>query len=542
MILRDYQEAAVEACFKYLSEEQGNPLLALPTGTGKSVIIAEICKRALSTYPGVRIINATHVKELISQDTEKIFMHWPTAPVGIFSAGLSRKEHGFPITFAGIASAVKTIDLFGYQNLLLIDEAHLVSPKEGTMYQELIAGLKIRNPSLRVVGFTATHYRLGQGLLTEPGGIFTDVAFDLTDRDSFNWLIDHGHICPLIPRKTQSELNTEGVRTSGGEFVQKDLQAAVDRQEVTYATLKESLELGANRDHWLIFASGIEHATHIRDMLESLGVSTTCVHSKMGTAERDANLEGFKSGKYRAMVNNGILTTGFDFPALDMIIMLRPTQSPSLWVQMLGRGTRMFPGKPNCLVLDFAGNTRRLGPINDPVLPNPKGKRGKGHAPVKLCEACGTYNHTSVRFCISCAGEFHQSVKIKVGASTDALIARDKKPEEPDAAPIVKSFAVERVTYSVHKKMHRPDVLKVSYFCGLNLFQEWVCLEHQGYASKRARDWWRLRSATSNGKVLGKNPPATVAEAIERIKELRTSKKIRVWVNTKHPQVMAHEC
>ncbi len=553
MILRDYQEAANAALFRYLDTETGNPLVALPTGTGKSVLIAKFVQDALKLYPHLRVMKLTHVKELIKQNADTLLSLWPTAPIGVYSAGMGRREHSYPITFAGIASAVKDPDQFGHQHLVLIDEAHLVSPKEGTMYQTFIAALKARNPALRVIGFTATHYRLGQGLLTEEDGLFNDVCFNLTDRESFNWLLDQGYLSLLIPKRTSTELNVDGVRTHGGEYVQKDLQAAVDKQDVTYAALTESLSLGAARNHWLVFASGINHTLHVRDMLESLGVEATAVHSKMSTTERDANIEGFKAGRYRAMVNNGILTTGFDFPGIDMIVMLRPSQSPGLWVQMLGRGTRPVYGpgfdlsrpdgrlaaievgpKPNCLVLDFAGNTKRLGPINDPVIPKRKGKKGTGSAPVKVCEACGTYNHASVRFCILCGFEFPKTLKLKEGASTQDLIAKSKVAM-PDP-PKVEDFQVERVTYTKYQKEGRPPILKVSYFCGLLMFNEWVCLEHPGYPSKKARDWWRSR--TPPGPIV--QPPDTTAEAYERLKELRTPKTVRVWVNKKHPEVLSY--
>lgn len=542
--LRDYQDAAVGSIFRYFEEGgQGNPLVALPTGTGKSLVIADFIQKAFQMYAGQRFIKLTHVKELIGQNYRTLLEQWPTAPCGVYSAGLNRREAMFPITFAGIASVVKCPELFDHVDLVFIDEAHLVSPKEGTMYQQFLGDLRKVNPKLKIVGFTATHYRLGQGLLTEPGGLFTDVCFDMTGLESFNWLIAEGYLCTLVPKRTTAELNLDSVRIQGGEYVQKDLQEAVDKDEITRATLRETIILAQDREHWLIFASGIDHTVHVKEMLESFGIAATCVHSKMGDKERDANIEGFKTGKYKAMVNNGILTTGFDFPAIDLIVMLRPTQSPGLWVQMLGRGTRPVyvdgfdlqttkgrldaiaaSPKKNCLVLDFAGNTRRLGPINDPVIPRKKGKK-QGHAPVKTCEVCGTYNHTSVRYCIACGNEFHTQIKFGPGASTDELIAK--------SVPQTELFKVDRITYNVHRKEGRPDSIEVSYYCGLRLFREWVCLQHDGsYARKKARDWWRQRTSHAV------NPPETTWEGMSRLNELRTPTHIKVWVNKKYPEII----
>ena len=545
MLPRDYQSASVEAIFNYFeSGKTGNPIVVLPTGVGKSICIGEFIRQAFERYPSSRIMKLTHSKELISQNLSKLLAIWPTAPAGVYSAGLGRKDRHYPITFGGVGSVARaTPDHFGQVHLLLIDECHLVSQNESTMYQKIIAGLKEINPYLKVIGFTATHYRLGQGMLTDEGGLFTDICFDMSHLDAFNWFLDQGYLVPLHPKRVVAELDISEVRIHGGEYKQNDLQVAVDKDEITYAACQEMLEYGHDRNCWLIFASGIEHTIHVAAMLDSFGISATFVHSKMPDAERDKNLADFKAGKYRAIVNNGILTTGFDHPAIDLIGMLRPTQSPSLWVQMLGRGTRpdyasgfdlesqegrllaiANSGKRNCLVMDFAGNTKRLGPINDPVLPKRKGKGGGGTAPVKVCPVCETYNHASVRFCINCGAEFPKEVKIGYFASTAELVA--------SSAVVTEVFKVDKVTYMPHHKEGRPDSIKVNYYCGLRLFKEYLCLEHEGFAGKKARDFWRERAE--------EDPPETTAAALTRLDELRTPTHIRVWLKTKYDEILAY--
>jgi DNA repair protein RadD len=474
---------------------------------------------------------------------------WPSAPAGIYSAGLKRKDAGFPITFGGIGSVVKASpSAFGRIDLLLIDECHLVSPKEMTMYQVVISVLKQANPFLKVIGFTATPYRMGHGMLTEPGGLFTDLCVDMTTMEAFNWFFDQGYLTRLKPLPTGIELDVTGVHTSGGEFKQNELQAAVDKHEITWAALQETRAAGHDRNHWLVFSAGIEHALHITSMLDSMGISATCVHSKMSTGERDENIAAYKAGKYTAMVNNGILTTGFDFAAIDLIAMLRPTQSTSLWVQMLGRGTRPLyadgfdlstqegrlqaianGGKADCLVLDFARNVQRLGPINDPVLPRVRGKGagGAGQAPVKICDGCGAYVHASVRFCEHCGYEFPKHINIGHHAGTDELI----KTEELK----VEVFKVDRVVYAEHRKDGKPPTIQVSYFCGLRMFREWVCLEHEGYPRKKARDWWRDRHMS------GHEPPETTFEALSLLDELKTPTHVRVQLKKKYDEVLAYD-
>jgi DNA repair protein RadD len=395
------------------------------------------------------------------------------------------------------------------------------------MYQTIIKEMRVTNPNLKVIGLSATPYRLGQGMITD-GGLFTDICFDLTGVDAFNRLIAEGYICPLIPKRTLTELDVSNVSLVNGDFAKGELQRAVDKKEVTYAALKELCGQGFNRRSWLIFASGIEHAEHIAEILSSFGVTCKAVHSKIPSDERDNRILAFRRGECRAISNNNVLTTGFDYAPIDLIGMLRPTVSPGLWVQMLGRGTRPSPetGKLNCLVMDFAGNRKRLGPINDPCIPKKKGNK-TGDVPVKICDECGTYNHPSVRFCINpeCGFEFIFQTKIVRTASSEQLLRSNM--------PIVEMFDVDRVFYKRHSKIGMPPSIRVSYYSGLQKFDEWVCLEHGKHVGKRARDWWRQRSI--------QEPPATTEEALGLTSTLRVPKRVRVWVNKKWQEVLSYE-
>jgi len=541
---RPYQTAAKQSIFDYFAANDGNPVVAMPTGTGKSIVIADFIESALNWYPNQRIMMLTHVKELIEQNFEKLLSIWPTAPAGIYSAGIGRKDTNCKITFGGIGSVNKKAHIFGHQDLILIDECHLVSPNQSTMYNKFISDLKEINPYLKIIGLSATPYRLGLGSITD-GGLFTDICLDLTSMREFNGLIEEGYLSTLVPKKTKSELDVSSVKLTGGEFNQHDLQEAVDKESITRAAILETIEWGETRNHWLIFATGIEHAEHIHEMMKEFGISSAVVHSKMSNEERKDAISGAKSGKYRALINNNVLTTGFDFPAIDLIVVLRPTSSPGLWVQILGRGTRPVyaPGydlntisgrlqaiengpKQNCLVLDFAGNTRRLGPINDPVIPKKKGAKKGGCAPVRICQICSTYNHASLRFCTSCGVEFPRQVKIMEEASSAELLATD--------LPVVESFKVDKVVYRIHSKKDRPDAILVQYYCGLRLFKEYVCLEHGAFPAKKARDWWRERAWDLEC-------PETTKEALSKIQDLRTPISIRVWLNKKYPEVMNSE-
>lgn len=518
---RPYQIEAVNSLFSFFekhggTDDKANPLVAMPTGSGKSLVIGGFAHAALTRFPKTRILMLTHVRELIQQNANAIMTAWPQAPLGIYSAGLKQRDKAQSIIYGGIASVYKKLELFGWRDLLLIDEAHLLSPNDGAMYGKVIEHFRKINPYFRICGFTATKFRRGQGLLTDDG-IFTDICYDLTNIQGFNRLIREGHLVPLIPKRTDLKLDVSDVGVVAGEYNQGELERAVDVDKITQAACLEAYKWGTDRRSWLAFCSGIDHAEHTATALNALGIEAAAVHSKMSDSERDARILAFKRGELRCLTNNNVLTTGFDFPPIDMIIGLRPTVSPVLHVQMNGRGTRPSEGKSNCLVLDFARNTERLGPINDPVIPRKKGK-GNGEIPVKICPACNNYNHISARICDFCGHEFEFETKIVKTASEIPLLTEDY--------PIIKPFDVELALYSIHRKAGMPESIKVTYCCGENEFNEFVCLEHGGYASVKAREWWKQRHASA--------PPNSSRDAIKLQSQLRAPKRIFVHVN-KYP-------
>jgi DNA repair protein RadD len=552
MQLRWYQEEAVDSLFTFFEQHGGrnpdgsparaNPLVCLPTGTGKSLVIAEFIRRALNIYPQTRAFMATHVKELITQNASKMQDAWPLAPLGIYSAGLKSRDTIQPIVFGGVKSCVGKGDLFGFRDFLIIDECHLVSPSADTTYVEFIKELLAINPYLKVIGLTATPYRLGLGLMTN-GNIFSDIAFDMCNIEGFNRLIAQGFLTPLIPKRTDTELDVSGVGMSNGEFNEGQLQAAVDKTETTFKVLREFVQYGQDRRCWLVFAAGVQHAEHVAEMLNTaFGISTVCLHSKQSDKINDANLAAFKSGEVRCAVSMNKLTTGVDHPPIDYIGMLRPTMSTGLWVQMLGRGTRPYdfhkpdqyiPGfeftKRNCLVLDFAGNTRRLGPINDPVIPRLKGKGSPGDSPIRICDSCGVYNHASSRVCFACGCEFNFSPKLSKTAGTDELLRSELPQIEP--------FQVSRMVMSEHISRAGRSGLKCSYYCSgavPRTFYEYISVEASGFHGKKSRDWVRQRwgeppEGMTNKDVLALGP------------YLRTPRQVNVWINKQTPEIVSHE-
>jgi len=530
---RWYQAEAVNALFDYFRANSGvdetgqprkaNPVIALPTGTGKSLVIADFIKQAMFQHPNTRVIMGTHVKELISQNAGKMLEAWPLAPLGVYSAGLKSRDVVQPIIFGGIQSMVKHVNSFGRRDLLVIDEAHLVG-EEGN-YIKFIGELQATNPWLKVILLTATPYRAGLGLLTN-GNIATDIVYNLCTPAGFTRLIAEGFLAPLIPRRTKIEIDLNGVGIRNGEFVPGQLERAADR--ITYEALSELVAAGQDRRSWLIFASGINHAQHISEMLNSaFGIPTVAVHSANSDAVNAEGLRAWKAGEVRAAVNMNALTTGVDHPACDLIGMLRPTMSTGLWVQMLGRGTRPCQGKENCLVLDYAGNTRRLGPIDNPVIPRPKSEGPPGDAPVKICPACSCYNNASARKCFFCGTEFISTPGIVGMAGTEELLS---------TLPQMEWFNVKsQIIVSHISKTSGKRSLKVSYFTGLRTFSEFISLESDNnFFRKISRDWFRQRygepwDGITNDQVLALTP------------QLRTPKQIKVWINIPKPEIKGYE-
>lgn len=555
---RAYQLECVQAGFNYYEQGgRGNQLWALPTGTGKSLIPPLFMHRALTQWPDQRMLVLTHVKELISQNFKALNLVWPTAPASIYSSGLGQKEGYAPIVIGGVQSVVNSIHEIGRRDLMFIDEAHLLSPKDDSMYQTVIGELRRYNPYMKVIGLTATPFRMGQGRLTDPvfkageevPSLFTDTTFDITGIDAFNRLIDEYYLSPLVPKSTDTVIDVSDVRTLANDFNQSELIKTIDAQNVTAKALAEAYELCRDRKSWIVFGAGIKNCLQIRDILNGMGIPTTAVHSNrpefpMTDEERDNALAAFKAGRFRAIVSNNILTTGFDHPAVDAIIDLRPTTSIPLHIQKYGRGTRpLFApwytfehlqhlhhrkaaieegGKRNCLVLDFAGNTPRLGPINDPRIPSRKKGDGSGDAPIKLCPECGAYHHTTVRICSECGHEFVFKTKLKPTASTADIIVRNGAD--------VKFLKVDAMYPHIHTKKGKPDTLKVMYVCGLQSVNVWLGFNSIGLPKHKAHEWWRQH--------VGDDIPETVQQAYDRFGECRQTGQLKCDFGGKWPEVL----
>lgn len=499
LTLRPYQQAAITAIYGYFQTHTGNPLVVIPTAGGKSLVMASFIEGVLKAWPDQRILIVTHVRELIAQNHAEMIGLWPDAPAGIYSAGLGKREAQARILFAGIQSIHRRAGEIGHTDLVLIDEAHLIPGKSSTMYRRFLDALKAVNPALKVIGLTATPFRLDCGMLHEgQNALFTDIAYEAPVRE----LVDAGYLSPLVSKQPATRLDVSKVGTRAGDFIARDLAAAVDQDAITRAAVAEIIAHGRDRKSWLAFCSGVEHARHVAEEFGRQGISCRTIFGDTPKDERDAILAAFKRGEIRALASMGVLTTGFNAPGVDLIALLRPTQSAGLYVQMVGRGTRLAPGKENCLVLDFAGNVRRHGPI-DLVRPKRPGDGGGGEAPTKVCPECDSIIALSATECPDC-GYVFPAREVKIAPTAATL---------PVLSPKQQWLPVTGVSYSRHDKAGGRPSLKVTYSSGLATYSEWVCLEHQGYARQKAAEWWRKRAP-------GCPVPLGVAEALAQTSRL----------------------
>lgn len=518
MILRDYQQRTIDQLYDWFARgNKGNPCLVLPTGAGKSVIIAALCRDALQQWPETRVLMLTHVKELIEQNYARMLAVWPNAPIGIYSASIGRKQAGEPITFAGIQSVRTKADEIGHVDLVIVDECHTISHKDEGGYRTLINALTEINPHLRVVGLTATPWRLGHGRICDGSALFSD----LIEPVSIEELLYLKHLAPLHSKKTDYKLSTAGVHKRGGEFIESELQDAMDTHLNNRKTVAEIIRRAGDRKAWLIFCTGVKHSEHIAEELTANGIPAACITGGTPKAERARLLDEFKAGHIRAMTNANVLTTGFDYPDIDLIAFLRPTMSPSLYVQMAGRGLRPKSHTDHCLVLDFAGNVETHGPITNVREPKKAGEK-PGEAPMKVCPECQELVAISARSCPACGYAFPPPEE-KVWKLSDADIMRDE--------PSGKTMDVTSWKFSPHtSSTSGKDMIKITYYGALSdkPIHEYMAIFHEGYAGEKAartltsicnnagierdsEDWraW-CDYATTNG-----TPPASIAYTID---------------------------
>lgn len=465
-------------------------------------------------------------KELCEQNLEKLVSIWPEAPAGVHSASVGRKDIGHDILYTTIGSVYKKAHLLGRVDLILIDECHLVDTKGAGMYRQLISDLQKYCPHVRVIGVTATPFR-GDGVWITAGDdpLFTGIASKIKITE----LLEMGFLSPLVSAgQMQNVTTSDGISVVNGDYNIKQLAERVDKAELVDATCRELVKIGSGRKSWIVFGVTIEHVQHITDKLNELGIKSNMVSAETPKSEREQIIYDFKSGRYRALVNCTALGTGFDAAEIDLIALMRNTKSPVLYLQMMGRGLRIAPGKTDCMVADFTDTCATLGPIDLITGRGPKRKM-TSERPVKLCEECGSINAVSARQCIDCGAPFDIVEQAPHGSKVSAAAIMSGQK-----SAVVK-YTISNVTYAKHQKPGKPPSLRVEYWSGLRIVaKEWIGIESDNhFAASRASHWWWSRSGAST--------PTTVDHAIKSTDALRSPSVVYVIESGKYPEITGFE-
>lgn len=511
--LRPYQSACVEAVYGHLRYQDTNPCAVLPTGAGKTLVIAQIVRDAVERWHG-RVCILAHVKELLQQAADKITAYAPSVDVGIYSAGLKSRQHDAACVIAGIQSVYQRACDMGAFNLIIVDEAHLIPASGEGMYRTFIADAKKVNPKVRIIGLTATPYRTDVGSNCGPNNILQKVCYDAGVRP----LIEDGYLSRLTTKATAQRMSVDGVGIRGGEYIAGDLARMADNAALIHATVAEMISKTLDRHSVLIFCSGVEHAEHVRAEIQrqipSIGVDVTgLITGDTPADERAATIAAFAARDIKYLANVNVLTTGFDAPNVDCVVLLRPTLSPGLYYQMVGRGLRLHPGKDDCLILDFAGNALRHGPI-DAIVPEGRGggmpgdsKPSDAQPRGKKCPECGEIADAWALECPACGHEYPEPemvVKHDTRADEEAQVLSETDILEVDS--VVMQRWQKRIKSPEDEG--KPDTVRVDYMLGFACVgSEWVCPEHTGFARQKFEAWWRRRSPCE--------PPTTVQEVLE---------------------------
>lgn len=530
MILRPYQQATLDQLYTWWVAHPGidaAPLLVLPTGAGKSVVIAELVRLLFDTWPDEhpRTLVLVPSKELAEQNAEKLERLLPRhLKLGYYSASVGQKRPDADVIVATIGSVAKYAHVLGNIKCVVIDEAHLVNPDGAGMYRRLLDDLA-RYCQFRVVGLTATPFR-GNGVWLTDGDdpLFTGIAHEVPMQE----LLDAGHLAPLVRPVdvVRTQIDAGGISTKTGDY---NLDALGERVSgYLSAAAEEACRLATERRKWLAFCPTVANACEFAAMLNSRGIGSAVVTGDTPKADRERLIADFRAGRLRCLVTVLALATGFDVPDVDCIVWLRPTISQVLYIQGAGRGLRPAEGKADCLWIDFSDTTSRLGPI-DGIRGRKKTRRREDQqAPFAVCDACGSQvRPASALICPECGAQLREEGERSFAGASDSAVMSHQVAR-------VNRYEVSRVGYACHKKPGSPDSMRVDYFSGIRrVASEWVCLQHGGFAGEKARGWWMRRAFDA--------APATVAEALAQTCNLSTPSAVIVSEIGKYPEIIKFE-
>lgn len=507
--LRDYQKAAIDAARAYVRQNrQGHPLLGVPTGGGKSLIAADLMRAVKAN--GRRALYLTMTEELVSQTLEDFTKLAPEIAMGatIACAGLGKVDLSGDVVLGTAQSVYRRLDEIGERAVIIVDEAHGIPRDENSMYGAIFKGRDCIK-----VGLSATPYRLDSGRLDEGDGApFSKMVYQVQTRE----LQRQGFLCELRYRKAKLEIDASAARVRKGEFVVADLEVEALNDELC-ARISEDLWdtfMSEGRGRCIVFCVSIRHAELMAEKLRYLGASAISLSEKTPKRDRRAAIAGFKAGEFEFLCNVNIASTGFNVPNVDLVASIAPTMSTGRWVQTVGRGLRIAPGKDFCLVKDYAGNIFRHGLVEDIE----RGIVKPGNDRAKLCVECEAAIPKHATKCPECG-------------AVQPVQARSVQPRQIKLGQGA-WLKVISGSFGIWRKDGRPDSFRCAFRCeDGRTYSIWLPFG-------RDEDPWFQAQVRSRWLALGGDEPAplTAADATYRAnigQELLVPTEIMVAQNLK---------
>lgn len=451
------------------------PCVSVATGGGKTWILSSLVETFVGK--GKRCITITHVKELIKQlSSAASQLH---IPHGIYAASLSRKETHFMYTIAQIQSCYKNMISHGQYDVVFVDECHLINNDNEGMYQTALKALYAMNNNVRIIGLSATPFRMDSGLIYGEGKMFDACVAHISMRQ----LIDEKYLTPIVGKNADTSFDDSKLHLRGGEFIPGEIEDLMADSVKVSRAIRDFLGHASSRNRTILFSSGNKHSRMLVDELRLLGESADWISGEHTKTEREEVLEQHRTGKIKHLVNCGVLTTGYDDPEIDTIGMFRPTRSPVLVLQCAGRGLRLHTSKQSCLFLDYGGCLAHFGPLDliEKTVKEKKAAKGAGGAPTKTCPQCANVVFASTLMC-ECGYKWTRNLNHEERACDGAVLSGQQE------------VPVHRVSYSVSPgKDGKVATVRVIYWSDLTtqLCSEWLSVDTQAhpFARKKFFKW-----------------------------------------------------
>ena len=530
--LRGYQINAKKDTYRYWKDGTGTaPIIVAPTGAGKSVIIASIINDIRRKNPNVRFCMATHVWELVEQNSKRLALFNPEleGDIGIVS-GQQGNDHNHPIVCGTIQTLARRLDQMEHNDpfaLLIIDEAHLLPVKATSQYRTFIDWARDKNPEMRILGLTATPYRLDSGYLHEgENALFDGVSYDI----EIKTLIEHGHLVTPKTRWSGATMNHDLLKIRAGEYTAESQDSAMNMEDM----IKDALSQGNNTkaDRWLWFFPSVESAEKASEYIAEIqDHRCVCIHGGQTPNHRDMYLHMFRDGHATHCTNVQVMTTGIDIPQINHVVLGFTTKSTNKYVQTIGRGLRPHPHKENCIVLDYGRNAMRHGTL-DRLMVQTKEKKDTSVVAARHCKVCGAYMSANEQVCVECGNAFPKRF---------AKLTFNKRFNGE-----VLSWLVEPTTAKIDRTLYKTwdgksgfKTVKIGYYTEHGEWlNEWICPEHPDnhIATRIYRQRWN--------KTYQCEPPIGAALCVRHLKEQRLQPARLTYARTSgddYPQILSVE-